>query len=705
MGNPRSAAEKRTFLSRIEQYPPFRAVRSGLTRMIPVLIVGAFALVLKTFPVDAYQTFIQTFANGFLVNLFNIINTATFGVLSVYMTYAVSRAYMRIKADEDIVSGGAVAASLICFFILAGVDLESFGTDSIGPKSVFLAILTGLICSWLYRTISMPFFRKQKEVYSQGADREYNRTLPTLVPIAVVVLIFAVFNELVTALTGTDSFRTLVHQAFNALFSIGETGFFKGLFFVLLSSVLWFFGIHGSDTLEDVMQNQFATGLAANQQALAAGGQPTAILTKEFFDCFVLMGGCGATICLLIAILIRTRSRARRGLALTATFPMLFNINELMVFGLPIVFNPIMLIPFLAVPLVCYSVTYLAMSAGWVPLISNEVAWTTPVLLGGYSATGSLAGSALQLVNIVLGVSIYLPFVRMLDKHQEATVRADFERFMAFFRENEDHISGARLVDRTDFYGDFTKGLCADLRYGLKKNLRLAYQPQYRYDGTCIGAETLLRWKHPVYGLLYPPLVVHLAEECGMLPELEETVLEKAIAERPKVLERFGPEIKLSVNVTGTTIVTPRFMQFCRQLNEKEPFAGRNLCLELTEQAAFKFDDQTRQILRDLREMDLMLEIDDFSMGQTSIHYLKEGLFDVVKLDGSLVRGLFAFDHSREIVASITQLAASLDMDVLAEFVETEEQKEALHELGCDLYQGYLYSPAVFLDDIEKAEK
>lgn len=95
--------------------------------------------------------------------------------------------------------------------------------------------------------------------------------------------------------------------------------------------------------------------------------------------------------------------------------------------------------------------------------------------------------------------------------------------------------------------------------------------------------------------------------------------------------------------------------------------------------------------------MDLILAIDDFSMGQTSIHYLKEGLFDMVKLDGSLVRGMNKFEHSREIIASIAQLAASLNMMVLAEFVETDAQKESLHKLGCDLYQGYLYSPGVFL--------
>ena len=97
--------------------------------------------------------------------------------------------------------------------------------------------------------------------------------------------------------------------------------------------------------------------------------------------------------------------------------------------------------------------------------------------------------------------------------------------------------------------------------------------------------------------------------------------------------------------------------------------------------------------------MGLLLAIDDFSMGQTSLHYLKDCIFDVIKLDGSLIKELFAHKNSREIVSSITGLARSLNMTVLAEYVETEEQKNALHEIGCDCYQGYLYSPAVFVDE------
>ena len=685
-------------IRRVEGLTAVRAVRNGLIHITPVLIIGAFALILQTFPVDAYQRFIASFLDGALLQLFEVVYSATFGVLSVYMAYAISRSYMKLNGDPKVVAGGAIISSLLSFFILAGAYLPGFGTEQMGPKSMFLAIITGLGASALYRRLSTALQRRRRHLFLIGAHREFNRMLSTVLPIAAVGLFFALLNVSFTRLFDVDSFRTLLANLFNALFAHGQNGFWKGFFFVMLSSLLWFFGIHGSDTLEGVMQTYFVPGLAQNQAAVAAGGEPTSILTKEFFDCFVLMGGCGATICLLIAVLLISRSRARRGLGLTAAFPMVFNINELMVFGLPIIFNPVMLVPFLLTPLVCYSVAYLALSAGWVPMITQEVAWTTPIVLGGLRATGSAAGVILQLVNVAIGVLVYLPFVRLLDRQTEANAKRNYNGFMTYFKENEQALASTRLTELGNEYGDYAKDLCNDLLYGMDRHLRLAYQPQYHYDGHCIGVESLLRWEHPLLGVLYPPLVIKLAEDGGFLPELEEHILERALAERPRVLEKFGPDVKLSVNVTGNTVVTPRYVRFCRQLNEKEPFAGRNICIEVTEQAAIAFNEDTINAIRSLREMGLLLAIDDFSMGQTSIHYLEDNLFDFIKLDGSLVSGLMTHSATRDIILSITQLAKSLHLTVLAEFVDTEEKRAALHEIGCDCYQGNLYSPAVFLE-------
>ncbi|MBQ3866647.1 MAG: PTS sugar transporter subunit IIC/EAL domain-containing protein, partial [Clostridia bacterium] len=678
-------------------------VRGGLIRVIPVLIVGAFALILNTFPVEAYQKAITTFMGGFLPLLFNAVNVATFGVLSLYMTFSISRTYTYLKGDEEVSSFGAAISSVAVFLILAGVDLPIFSTDCTGPKSMFLAIIAALVSSWAYIRLDRLLRGRRTRLYSTGADREFNRMLTTMAPITIIVVVTALLDHIVTRVFAVDSFRELLANLFNWIFHFGEVGFFKGFLFVLLSSVLWLFGIHGSDTLENAMQTYFVPNLAANQAAVAAGQAPTHVLTKEFFDCFVLMGGCGTTICLLIALLLFSRNRARRNLALTAAFPMIFNINELMVFGLPVVLNPILLIPFLTVPLVCYSVAYLALSTGLVPMIASEVTWTTPIILGGIRATGSAGGAVLQVVNVILGVIIYMPFVRMLDKHGAEEAERAFEDFMAFYKAQEANPGARRIIDRNDVYGDFARGVAAELRYGLERGgVVMAYQPQYHYDGRCIGVEALLRWRHPTHGVLYPPLVVEMAREGGFLPELEKAVVRRVLADRERVRAKFGKDVKISFNVTGTTVLSESYLGFLESLNAREPFAGQNLCVEITEQDALTFDEKTMSTFRRIHEMGLLLAIDDFSMGQTSLNYLKEKLFDLIKLDGSLVKGLSTHENVREIILSITRLSDSLGMSVLAEFVETEEQRETLHQIGCDRYQGYLYSPAVFLDDEKK---
>ncbi len=670
---------------RYEQLDFVRAVRGGLVNMIPVLIIGAFALVFRFLPIDAYREFIATFAGGVLDKIFLYVNSATFGVLSIIMTYSISRSYMKVKADPDTVNGGAVFSSLVAFFILAGAFLDDFGSVQVGVKSMVLAIVAGLGASSLYLHADRFFRRRRHYIFSPGADREFNRMLASFLPILVVAVVFGVLNAVILNVSHSASIHALYIRAMNALFSPGgeEPGFFKGFFFVLVSSILWFFGVHGSDALEGVMTEYFEKGL-----------EKGAVLSKPFFDVFVLMGGCGTTICLLIALLAFSRNRAQRRLGLTAAFPMVFNINELMVFGLPIVFNPIMLIPFLAVPLACYSVSYLAVFTGLVPRITEEVYWTTPILLGGFKACG-IRGLLLQLFLVLIGVAIYFPFVRILDRELERNGKMHFSMFMEFFREHEQELQNKRVTDLDNVYSDVAKTLSADLRDGLSRHMMLYYQPQYDYTGKCIGVEALLRWKHPVYGILYPPLVVKLATESNLLSRFEEAVLEHALADRPAVLAKFGEDVKISVNVTGTTASTPRFIAFCRKLNEQTPFAGMNMCLEVTEQTALDLGEETRAHLNELREMGLLLAIDDFSMGQTSLHYLKDSLFDVIKIDGSLVRGLLTSQNCREIISSITTLSGSLSLPVIAEFVETAEQREILHEIGCDCYQGYLYSAAV----------
>lgn len=153
------------------------------------------------------------------------------------MTFSISRAYMKLKADHDAVSGGAIIASIIAFFILSGAYIEGYGLVSMGPKSMFLAIIAALGASSLYLAFDRFLCHRRRTLFSPGADRELNRMLSTFVPIALTTVIFAIVNVGVMYIFGVESFRELLIKALTALFSVGKNAFVKGFFFVLLSSV------------------------------------------------------------------------------------------------------------------------------------------------------------------------------------------------------------------------------------------------------------------------------------------------------------------------------------------------------------------------------------------------------------------------------------------------------------------------------------
>ena len=125
--------------------------------------------------------------------------------------------------------------------------------------------------------------------------------------------------------------------------------------------------------------------------------------------------------------------------------------------------------------------------------------------------------------------------------------------------------------------------------------------------------------------------------------------------------------------------------------------------VEITEQATLLFNEELVERLSRIKEMGYRLAIDDFSMGNTSIKYLQTNVFDIVKLDGSLTKDILYNDRTKDIIASITKLSHNFNIQVIAEFVETKEQRNALEKVECYLYQGYLYSPAVSLDKLAAA--
>ena len=688
-------------LEKLENAPFVAAVRGGLIMSIPVLMFGAFALIFQFLPIDAYQNFITSFANGLAITLFSFVNTATFGMLSLYMTAFISVSYVRQKPNNSLLPYGAPICSLICFAILAGMGSPSFSIEYFGVKGMFTAIVCAYLCSCLYIKIYERLSRKKHKLKAQGADAEFNNAVSVIMPAIIVIGVFSLFRIAIMQLFGVSGLHELFILGATKLFMGIKNRFWSGLLFVLISSALWFFGIHGSDVLEGVSETLFVPGAV---EAVGGAIPDTVIVTKSFIDTFVLMGGCGTAIALLIAILLFSERRANRSLAKMSVLPMIFNINEMMIFGLPVVLNPCFLIPFILVPLTSYLVSYGSMHFGLVPVITFQTHWTTPILLGGYRAVGSFYGAALQLCCVMLGVLIYLPFVNIYDEILYRKTLRCINELTSLLKEREEKVQPITLTELRDERGSVAKILAADLKDAIEgESFTMYYQPQYHHDGHCIGAEALLRWNHYQAGMIYPPLVIKLSEEIGMLETLEKQILNSVVRDLPSLYSSLGEGVKISVNVTGTTLQSESYIEYLKELMDSGRVKKGDIWLEITEQKAFLSHHSDEAFSR-IREIGYPMAIDDFSMGHTSLKYLQMNPFDQVKLDGSLVRQVVDNKRVREIISSIVYLSQTLHFNVLAEFVETEEQKEALAAIGCMLYQGYLFSPAKPPDELGKKQ-
>lgn len=682
-----------TIFQKIEHNIIVSSIRSGLIMAIPILMIGSISIVINSFADMLYQYYPISFIE-LIIYICSLIYDATFGIFSLYIVNFISIHYMQESMKNTEYLYGAPIASTAGFIILNGGLSNGISIEYFGVKALITAITAALIATFLYRVLYHCF--QKIKLYTEGGDINFNRGITSILPIAATILLLCLFNFMIVTLFHVSSYQSLFINATNALFHNMNRSLSSGLLFVFLSSFLWFFGIHGSDLLEHVSTGLFEPGIQLNITAIQNNQVPTEIFTKTFFDVFIFIGGCGSLFSLLIAILLFSKRGINRYVGKISTLPMIFNVNELLVFGFPVVLNPVFILPFLLTPIIFTITSALAMYIGLVPLTIQTVNWTTPIFFNGYLATNSWTGCILQLFNLSIGVLLYYPFLKHYDKSRLDYSRQKLSALIKLLQEAEENNVSITLTSLENESGMLAKSIAMDLKESLlNQKLELYYQPQFDQNANCIGAEALLRWNHPLYGMIYPPLVIKLADEIGILAKLECYIFSSALKDAEVFEATYKKNLKFSINVSAKTLIEPFFETFLQSFINKNTVSSSNICIEVTEQMALHFDNVLKQRLEHIRKMGFLLAIDDFSMGNTSLKYLQSNQFDIVKLDGCLIQTLDHNIHSKEIISSIVYLSKSLGFSVLAEFVETKEQQKTLEEIGCTKYQGYLYSKAV----------
>jgi EAL domain-containing protein (putative c-di-GMP-specific phosphodiesterase class I) len=228
-----------------------------------------------------------------------------------------------------------------------------------------------------------------------------------------------------------------------------------------------------------------------------------------------------------------------------------------------------------------------------------------------------------------------------------------------------------------------------------RRELHVLYQPQFgARDEGVVAVEALLRWRHPRHGLVGPIAFLGLAEAHGLMGEITQFALDRACRDA-----RAWTELGLAVNVSPSEFRDGELVSRVERILQSAAFPASRLVIEIVESTAFDDPAAAERQLAQLRALGIRTALDDFGTGHSSLLLLQRLSFDIVKIDKALI-GAASAPRARTILRAIIDLAHELGMKVIAEGIETEEQRQILVAAGCDYLQGYLFSKPIEADEI-----
>ncbi|GHV85499.1 hypothetical protein AGMMS50230_11070 [Spirochaetia bacterium] len=447
-------------------------IRNALTLTLPLVIAGAAAVLINNFPIPVYQRFMGLLFGEGWRSFGAYIWNGTLAILSPVIVFSIGYSIAErhnLKSPRCTVH--PVIAGLLSFCALLSV-MESSQLDWaipyswVGVNGLFLAIIIGFVSARVFL-----FFYRIPQLrirFANDSSTALSHVFAAMFPAMLTLAVFSLF-KIFMAHFGIRDIHALVYDLLARPFEGLGNNLGTALVYNFFRHILWFFGIHGSNALEPIANEIYVSAAAANELAIAAGKAPPHIFTKTFFDTYISMGGAGNTLSLLAALFVTKKGSGQKRIAEISLLPALFNINETLIFGLPIVLNPIYLIPFTVVPLVLTVSSWAAASLGLLPISPAAASWITPPLISGWIAAGSFAGSFMQAVNLLIGFLIYLPFVRMAERVRKFHFEATYSELLHSGSGN----AYGSLAKQSGEIGAISTILANDLLASIKKNEHL----------------------------------------------------------------------------------------------------------------------------------------------------------------------------------------------------------------------------------------
>ncbi|MGL5205346.1 MAG: PTS sugar transporter subunit IIC [Metamycoplasmataceae bacterium] len=455
-------------MGKLAEQKHMSALRDGFALIVPLIIAASVGVISMTFIFGWWdttstsilgwitmgisgQTYTTdsgaiTFVDGSVAKQISTVGTfifytiwkGIFNNLSIFVTLTISYSLARIKNVKD-----PFIASLIG---LGGFMIFSYGqADLFGTGGMLVAIISSMLSMELYSN-----FENNKKLELKlpagvppAVARSFSKLFPTIFTLLIFIAIqapFMIFRQVFTQLGVGDNFgigqaiSVAIQAPFMSLIEDSSGSLSLGLIYATFTGILWFFGIHGTNVLTAIFSPVALIALSNNQEYVASGGLGGSIsaFADGTNDAFVFFGGTGTTLGLVVAALLLSKKAETREIIKFGGAPALFNINEPLIFGVPLILNFKYVIPFVIIQPVLFFITWLAIEQlQWVPPVIVKIPWTSPIGVGGFLATSSWQGIVLSLFNFAIACGVYVPFVLLANKSAkkkgEELVKIDYK--------------------------------------------------------------------------------------------------------------------------------------------------------------------------------------------------------------------------------------------------------------------------------------
>lgn len=672
MASHPSSRDASRWLSWLVNARPMIAIREGLLWTVPILLLSSLLLFLSVFgrlaglPASLTDT---------LADLQNTLSLALPWIMSCAIGYMLATLYRLPQLP-------------IAFFCLSQVVMleqlfieapQLFRALSF-PAAIFLPLISVPLTARLRRVRWM--LMAPGSIASSTVRDALNMVLPgSLASLALVTIIYM----LALPLLGLHSVQPMMHW-------LGEQSpYLLGPLLAAAGSVSWFFGVHGTYLLQPVLDmiDQISSVLPGYQ------------LDRSTLFVFGHIGGSGATLSLIGAILLFSRQKTQRMIALLSLPTALINVNEILLFGLPLILNPRLLLPFVLTPALNMAVTLAVVQAGWLTLQNMALPFTTPILLNAYTLSdGSLTAMALQCALVLLGIACYAPTIRAMQRSAQASQVHIKSMDITFSRLQEtsllltrEPISQALSQRMHDLDNLQQMQQISDCQFHLE------YQPHVSLlDGRCAGCEALLRIQTPDGEKTSAWKSLQWLKQAGLMPEVDLWVARQAVQQQHEWQAR-GFRLPMTINVTSATLTEPSTRQRLLGILAK---AQGMVSVELTEDMLIGDEAAIRQTFAQLHAIGAQIYIDDFGTGYAALSHLYSFDVDAIKLDRSFI---LASDTPKgiHVLSGILHMCHGLGLRVIVEGVETCEQLQTL-DAACEddvLVQGWYFSKALDAEQLQ----